>query len=169
MACSASDTVSDTPTIERPATHEKVTQAIVKGFAAIDEDSPDARAIAGSRLIQLRAKPLRDMPDLAQAWVSDTQDTTRPMRGRVRGPGYRVKQLPAGESDAFNEIFYGVEETTVSVTGNGNYRIEVLDEDGRPPLCIGDTLCRFTPDVTASYQIIIRNKGASGRYIFVAD
>ncbi|MEM9601208.1 MAG: hypothetical protein AAF926_09305, partial [Pseudomonadota bacterium] len=67
------------------------------------------------------------------------------------------------------EIFYGIEETQVSVSGDGRYTVDILDEAGRPPLCEGEAVCRFVPDVTARYEIRVHNRGEAGTYIFVVD
>lgn len=167
-ACSGDDTNEGTKAAEHPAAHKKVAAAITQGFAALNDKDAQGLSDAGDQLVKLSARPLGETPDLAETWsASDTG--TIPMRGRVRGPGYRVKDLPNGQSDTFTEIFYGIEEAVISVTGDGQYRINVLDEEGRPPLCMDETVCRFTPDVTAPYRIIISNAGTAGRYIFVAD
>lgn len=167
-ACADSDVGTADEHAQLPSNHQQISQAIVQGFAAVTKDDTDAQDSAGSRLKALNAKPLTGTSDLAAQWTS-AEPSSAPMRGRVRGPGYRVNQLESGQTDTFGEIFYGVEEATISVSGTGRYRVTVLDEDTRPPLCDADTMCRFTPDVTARYQVIIRNEGAPGRYVFVAD
>lgn len=167
-ACADSGSnVAEAPA-QLPTTHQQISRAIVQGFAAASDGDTGAQDRAGSRLKALNAKPLTGTSDLAAQWTA-AEPTTAPMRGRVRGPGYRVNELESGQTDTFGEIFYGVEEATISVSGTGRYRVTVLDEDTRPPLCDADTVCRFTPDVTARYQVIIRNEGAPGRYVFVAD
>jgi len=167
-ACSEADVIAPAERAQLPSDHQQISQAIVQGFAATADGDMAARDNAGSRLKALNAKPLAGTSDLIVEWTA-AEPSTAPMRGRVRGPGYRVNQLESGQTDTFGEIFYGVEEATISVSGTGRYRVTVLDDDTRPPLCDADTICRFTPDVTARYQVIIRNEGAPGRYVFVAD
>jgi len=167
VACAEQTALSPAEIQALPKTHQEIADTISQGFKAAEAGDNAGAAKAGTTLIALNAQPLRGMPNLANNWTN--QPAMPPMRGRVRGPGYRVNALGSGQVDQFGEIFYGVEEATISVSGEGRYMVAVLDEDGRPPLCEAETMCRFTPDVTGQYQIVIRNEGDAGRYVFIAD
>ncbi|GLQ20659.1 hypothetical protein ACFFUB_01230 [Algimonas porphyrae] len=166
--CADAPAADQVAPIDVPASHAKLVAVITEGRAAEQMGDRSALENAGTRLVAMKARPIGGSANLADRW-QPVDEVLPPMRGRVQGPGYRVAELATGETDTFQEIFYGIEETQVSVSGLGDYTINILDDDGQSRFCDNQTVCRFTPDVTARYRIEIRNQGEAGTYIFVVD
>lgn len=151
-----------------PASHASLVATIEQGRMAMREDDRAARTEAAAQLKAMKARPIGGTDDLVQLW-QDADKVMPPMRGRVQGPGYRVADLPAGASDQFQEILYGVETARISVSGAEGLSLDILDEAGKPPLCEAQTVCEIIPAVTARYEIVVKNHGDASTYIVVID
>jgi hypothetical protein len=97
-------------------------------------------------------------------------------RGRPEGPYVATTVIRGGVTSVLEMRFEGGTLAVIGISGDGATDLDlyVTDEDGKR-VCTAegdsdDEICRFTPRVTATYRIEVRNRGKiANQFLFVSN
>ncbi len=107
-----------------------------------------------------------EMADGDQTLLSLIQNVkTSATRGRVGGPTTHKDTVKAGATDIYNIPFYGNEEASVLVIGDGDTDLDLFIYDDNDNFITSDTdsgdtcLAQWTPRRTGKFKVKIKNYG----------
>lgn len=155
-------------------TGELVAMALAEAQAARESGDDAALSRAIGVVERAGAHPLDGWagPDPVPEWHRRAPSTSAPLRGSPLGPGYRLGQVPAGQSESFEQVFLSGRKASVSVaTRDGKpVSLRVTDHDSRLVCQSGPGTCNWVPLFTQRYRIEVRNGGLQkANYYLVVD
>lgn len=158
------------------STGQLVAMALAEAQAARDNADDAALSRALGVIARAGAHPLEGWggPDPVPEWRSHAPAAGSPLRGSPLGPGYRLGQVPAGQSESFEQVFLSGRKASVSIaTRDGKpVSLRVTDRDRRV-VCQsgqGSPACNWVPLFTQRYRIEVRNGGQQkANYYLVVD
>lgn len=182
LGCLAAMAASAAPAYDAPAynimpsTGQRVASALAQAQIASDNADNTGLASALGVIERSGAHPLDGWTgtDPVPEWRSLVAATGSPLRGSPLGPGYRLGQISAGQSESFEQVFLSGRKASVSIaTRDGKpVSLRVTDGDKRVVCQSGQSspACNWVPLFTQRYRIEVRNGGQQkANYYLVVD
>lgn len=177
LGCFAAMTASAAPAYDAtPNIGERVAMALAEAQTARDAADSNALARALGIIDRSGAHPLDGWTgaDPVPEWRSLVPATGSPLRGSPLGPGYRLGQISAGQSESFEQVFLSGRKASVSIATREGKPVSLRVTDGdKRVVCQsgqGSPACNWVPLFTQRYRIEVRNGGQQkANYYLVVD
>jgi hypothetical protein len=177
IGCFAAMTASAGPAYDvTPGTGQRVAKALVEAQIASDHADSTSLARALGVIERAGAHPLDGWTgtDPVPEWRSLVPAAGSPLRGSPLGPGYRLGQVSAGQSESFEQVFLSGRKASVSIATPDGKPVSLRVTDGDKRIVCqsgqGSPACNWVPLFTQRYRIEVRNGGQQkANYFLVVD